>query len=86
MKLSEYISNLTRLMEQHKAHDFEVKTRCPMLDSWSHYNGEYVEDATPEQFCIDDESKIAFVDCNATNLLPMDELIGRYKSGHIETT
>lgn len=51
MKLSDYISNLTCLMEQHKAHDFEVKTRYIMLDHWSQYDGECVEDATPEQFC-----------------------------------
>lgn len=86
MKLSEYIEHLTSLMEQHQAQDFEVKTRYPMLDHWGQYDGEYVEDAKPEYFCIDDEAKIAFVDCDATDLKPMKELLTEFKSEEIKTT
>lgn len=86
MKLSEYIEHLTSQMEQHQAQDYEVKTRYPMLDRWGQYDGEGVENVTTEQFCIDDEAKIAFVDCDATDLKPLNEMIEQYKSGHIETT
>lgn len=86
MKLSEYIEHLTSLMKQHQAQDFEVKTRYVSLDHWGQYDGEYVEDAKPEYFCIDDEAKIAFVDCDATDLKSMKELIDEWKTGHIKTT
>ncbi len=79
MKLCDYIKHLTSVMEQNNAQDYEVKTRYPMLDHWGQYDGEYVEDAKAEQFCIDNEAKIAFVDCDATDLKPMHELIDEWK-------
>lgn len=86
MKLHEYIEQLTALMEHHGAQDFDVKTRYPMLDRWGQYDGEYVEDVTGDQFCLDLDAKIAFVDCDSTDLTPMKELIDDWKTGRIKTT
>lgn len=80
MKLQEYIQHLTTLMEVYEAQDFEVKTRYVSLDHWGQYDGEYVEDARPEQFVLDKDLKIAFVDCDSTDLKDADELLAEYKT------
>lgn len=84
MKLQEYIQHLTTLMELHHAQEFEVKTRYVSLDHWGQYDGEYVEDARPEQFIIDKDMKIAFVDCDSTDLKPADDLLDEYKAKLIQ--
>lgn len=86
MKLQQYIEQLTALMEHHKAQDFEVKTRYLMLDRWGQYDGEGVEDVTGDMFCLDLDAKIAFIDCDSTDLKPMKDLIDEWKSKNHKTT
>ena len=80
MKLKDYIQHLTTMMEVYEAQDFEVKTRSVSLDHWGQYDGESVEDARPEQFIIDKDMKIFFVDCDSTDLKDADDLLAEYKA------
>lgn len=84
MKLKDYIQHLTTLMELHDAQEFEVKTRYVSLDHWGQYNGESVEDVRPEQFMLDTKAKIAFVDCDSTDLKEPEDLLAEYKEKLIQ--
>ena len=84
MKLQEYIQHLTTLMELHHAQEFEVKTRYVSLDHWGQYDGEYVEDARPEQLVLDTKTGIAFIDCDSTDLKSAEDLLDEYRAKLIE--
>lgn len=80
MKLQDYIQHLTTLMELHHAQEFEVKTRYVSLDHWGQYDGEYVEEARPEQFILDTKMGIAFIDCDSSDLKEPGDLLDEYRA------
>lgn len=89
MNLQQYIEQLTALMERYNAAEFEVKTRQILLDDYGAYFSEDVVDVTGDNFCLDLDCGIAFVDCASTEsigLLDRDKLINDWKEGIHPTT
>ena len=78
MKLEQFIEQLTMLMENHDAQEFEVMTRDIQLNKYGEIEREGITPVTGDHFCLDLDKKVAFVDCEGDNLEDRDALLSKF--------